>query len=358
MLPPATSAYCGGVAGVSEPRSTSTLPSRRRGTRSARGAFEALAAAFLRHRRDGSVPPPCASRPDPRDVGRGERVLPGLWRLRLPLDLPGVPHCNAWALAAGDGIVLVDTGMHEPGSMAQPRAGARAHVGQQRRATCAGRLTHAHPDHCGQAPTIAERPAARCGCIPPAPDRRAATRTTLDRAIEVALPERRARGAAAALGRAPPRPGTRPGRRRSRSDRDLVPGRRGRDRRSATWQVVETPGHAPSHVCLHQPERRLLISGDHLLGRVSLYFDVGYTPDPSVSSWPRSTCRGARRAARARRPRAAVHRRRAATSRPTAGSCPAARRRPRRARRRPGDRLRGRPHGLRRAIHRGDGRAG
>jgi glyoxylase-like metal-dependent hydrolase (beta-lactamase superfamily II) len=33
-------------------------------------------------------------------------------------------------------------------------------------------------------------------------------------------------------------------------------------------------------VCLHQPERRLLISGDHVLGRVSLFFDVGYTPDP------------------------------------------------------------------------------
>ncbi len=46
------------------------------------------------------------------------------------------------------------------------------------------------------------------------------------------------------------------------------------------WTVVETPGHAPSHVCLHQPERRLLISGDHLLGRVSLYFDYGWTPDP------------------------------------------------------------------------------
>ena len=26
--------------------------------------------------------------------------------------------------------------------------------------------------------------------------------------------------------------------------------------------------------------RRLLISGDHLLGRISLYFDVGATPDP------------------------------------------------------------------------------
>lgn len=47
-----------------------------------------------------------------------------------------------------------------------------------------------------------------------------------------------------------------------------------------TWRVYETPGHAPSHVCFFQPERRLLISGDHLLGRVSLYFDYGYTPDP------------------------------------------------------------------------------
>ena len=47
------------------------------------------------------------------------------------------------------------------------------------------------------------------------------------------------------------------------------------------WEVVLTPGHAPSHVCLWQPERRLLISGDHLLGRVSPYYDYGYTPDPA-----------------------------------------------------------------------------
>lgn len=46
------------------------------------------------------------------------------------------------------------------------------------------------------------------------------------------------------------------------------------------WTAYETPGHAPSHVCLHQPGRRVLVSGDHLLGRVSLYFDYGWTPDP------------------------------------------------------------------------------
>ena len=32
---------------------------------------------------------------------------------------------------------------------------------------------------------------------------------------------------------------------------------------------------------LHQPERGLLLSGDHLLGRVSLYYDHGYSPDPA-----------------------------------------------------------------------------
>ena len=54
-----------------------------------------------------------------RELGRGERVLPGVWRLRLPLPWPGVPHCNAWALAAGDGVVLVDSGLHEQGSLHQ-----------------------------------------------------------------------------------------------------------------------------------------------------------------------------------------------------------------------------------------------
>src|SRR4051795_5304825 len=82
-----------------------------------------------------------------RELGRGERVVPGVWRLRLPLPWPGVPHCNAWAVAAGDGVVLFDCGMHEPGSFAhleraldmvglqgaEPVVGARAAVGVDRR---------------------------------------------------------------------------------------------------------------------------------------------------------------------------------------------------------------------------------
>jgi glyoxylase-like metal-dependent hydrolase (beta-lactamase superfamily II) len=62
-------------------------------------------------------------------------------------------------------------------------------------------------------------------------------------------------------------------------DRDLVDGVEV-ETDLGTWIAYETPGHAPSHVCLFQPERRLLISGDHVLGRISLYYDYGWTPDP------------------------------------------------------------------------------
>ena len=82
------------------------------------GAHDRLGCGCLSARGHARTVPSCPCEADPTaGGGRGERVLPGLWRLRLPLPWPGVPHCNAWAIAAGDGIVLVDTGTYEPGSM-------------------------------------------------------------------------------------------------------------------------------------------------------------------------------------------------------------------------------------------------
>src|SRR4051794_12531560 len=109
--------------------------------------------------RAGTLALACRSmrKPTRRDVGRGERILPGVWRLRLPLPWPGVPHCNAWALAAGDGVVLVDTGRHDAGSMAHleralDQAGLR--LGHGRRIVC----THAHGGPCGQAAPVPRGP--------------------------------------------------------------------------------------------------------------------------------------------------------------------------------------------------------
>src|SRR5919199_4371532 len=88
--------------------------------------------------------------------GRGGRVLRGVRRRRLPLPFPGVPHCNAWAVASGHGIVLFDCGMHEPGSLAHlERAMEQVNLRLDlvRLLVC----THAHPDHYGQAATVVER---------------------------------------------------------------------------------------------------------------------------------------------------------------------------------------------------------
>jgi glyoxylase-like metal-dependent hydrolase (beta-lactamase superfamily II) len=215
-----------------------------------------------------------------RELGRGERVLPGVWRLRLPLPWPGVPHCNAWALAAGDGIVLVDCGMHELGSFAQLERALEMvdlRLDDVRLLVC----THAHVDHCGEAAAIVERTGCELWMHPNHAHltaQAADPEATLARRIEVAaqsgVPERPLRAWAQArreqsLGLSGP----------IEPDRDLVPGVTVQTDLGA-WHVHETPGHAPSHVCLHLPERRILLSGDHLLGRVSLYFDYGWSPDP------------------------------------------------------------------------------
>jgi len=214
------------------------------------------------------------------ETGRGERVLPGVWRLRLPLPWPGVPHGNAWALAHDDGIVLVDCGLQAPGSLRdleralEPTGYA---LEQVRLLVC----THAHTDHCGQAAAVQERAGCELWMHPrrehltaSLDDREAALARRIEVARQSGVPEyplqewadsRRGQdtGMSGPLNVA----------------RELLPGVT-IESDLGGWDVYQTPGHAPSHVVLHQPERRLLISGDHVLGRVSLYFDHGWTPDP------------------------------------------------------------------------------
>jgi glyoxylase-like metal-dependent hydrolase (beta-lactamase superfamily II) len=213
-----------------------------------------------------------------RELGRGERVLPGLWRLRLPLPWPGVPHCNAWAIAAGSGIVLVDTGMHEPGSMAQLERAldqVDLRLEQVRLLAC----THAHSDHWGQAAPIRDRTGCEFLMHARLKDGGAnRSELAIARRLEIARQSGVSEAAISALAeRIKDIPSGVA--RAIEPDRELVP-----DLEIETdlgiWRVHETPGHAPSHVCLFQAERRVLISGDHVLGRISLYFDYGYTPDP------------------------------------------------------------------------------
>jgi glyoxylase-like metal-dependent hydrolase (beta-lactamase superfamily II) len=215
-----------------------------------------------------------------RELGRGERVIPGLWRLRLPLPWPGVPHCNAWAIASGPGVVLVDTGMHQPDSMAQLERAldqVNLRVEHVRLVVC----THAHSDHWGQAAPIR----SRAGCefwMHPNHEHAARTAGDPDLAVARRIEVGRQSGVSEdALRRYADRARAIPSGIAAviEPDRDLVPGV-SLETDLGTWSVIATPGHAPSHVCLFQAERRILISGDHVLGRISLFYDYGWTPDP------------------------------------------------------------------------------
>lgn len=215
-----------------------------------------------------------------REQGRADRVLPGVFRLRLPLPWPGVPHCNAWAIRHGRGIVLFDTGIYDEHAMEQFEL-ALGQTGHRIEDIELVVCTHAHSDHYGLAAPIVERAGCELWMHPNHAHMKSAIENpeqALDRRMEVAAQsgvplgplrqwaqERRGQDPSIAAIVEP--------------DRELLPGVE-IETDLGVWSVHETPGHAPSHVCLFEPQRRLLLSGDHLLGRVSLYFDFGFTPDP------------------------------------------------------------------------------
>jgi glyoxylase-like metal-dependent hydrolase (beta-lactamase superfamily II) len=212
---------------------------------------------------------------------RTERIQPGIWRLKLPCPWPGVPHGNAWAMQRGAGIVLIDTGVGGRGRLRMlDIALAQAGFGVEdvKLVVC----THSHSDHYGLAASICEETGCELWMHPTwehirlqADDPQAALEQRLEVGRMSGVP-------LAALDRYRQQ--------RSDSPEDLIDGIRAPDLELVpgvevetdigTWSVVETPGHAPSHVSLHQTERRLLVSGDHLLGRTALFFDYGHTPDP------------------------------------------------------------------------------
>lgn len=211
---------------------------------------------------------------------RADRVLPGVWRLRLPLPWPGVPHGNAWAVTTDDGITLFDTGIGGEGRLANLEA-ALAQAGFGLKHVKLVVCTHTHADHYGLAGPIVDASGAELWVHPRwdhvrryVEDPEGALLQRLEVARQSGVPaaaleqyEQARRGESPTIERLVP------------PDRELLPGVEV-PTDLGPWQVYETPGHAPSHVCLHQPDRRLLISGDHLLGRTSVFYDYGHTPDP------------------------------------------------------------------------------
>jgi glyoxylase-like metal-dependent hydrolase (beta-lactamase superfamily II) len=82
-------------------------------------------------------------------------VAPGVLRLQLPIELPGLRHVNCYAIEDSKGITLVDPGIPGPQSWdALLQRVASVNIALERVHTIL--ITHSHPDHYGNAMRIRE----------------------------------------------------------------------------------------------------------------------------------------------------------------------------------------------------------
>lgn len=203
----------------------------------------------------------------------------------MPLPFPGLDEVNAYLIADGDEAILVDCGIHDPSRDDGGWSDLEAAVDATGFAVSAIRtlvVTHAHIDHYGMAARVIKE----AGC-----DLWMHSAAASD--LEVLRDPDAARGRLGDMLRDHGVGEDEVGELTRFEDwRAFVTGvvdatteLEGGEALSAggrQWKVVHTPGHAESHVCLWSPVHGLLVSGDHLLPKITPHIDFGRgrEPDP------------------------------------------------------------------------------
>ncbi len=231
-------------------------------------------------------------------------VAENVLRLELDISMPGLGHVNCYALVDDDGVALVDPGLPGPAtyeSLVSRLSQAQLAVKDIHTVI----VTHSHPDHFGGAARLATESGAKVVGhasfnFGPAPhshsevsvDDLAAQEDAGSHDLEAAGAVEKAmvstyepatqihRSKGTPWGGETARPPLRmllkwrffqligkskwyPKITHHVKDRDVLK-LAGRD-----WFVHHTPGHTEDHICLHDPESRLFLAGDHVLPTIT-----------------------------------------------------------------------------------------
>lgn len=217
-------------------------------------------------------PPPASWRVAP-DRARAFELAEGIWQLRLPLPWPLIPHVNAYVL---DGEVLVDCGSAGHPTYREALSEALVLAGTSVSAIRTLVVTHVHSDHVGLAEWVVEQ----SGCdVRMHPDTAHFYDAMRDPARIEAARQRRAWQEGVPEAELPYFGDTREETVGALAPVDPDRPLRDGDRVGA-WEVLETPGHAPSHISLVDRSRGAIILGDLLAPVFAPWYDYGYSPDP------------------------------------------------------------------------------
>jgi glyoxylase-like metal-dependent hydrolase (beta-lactamase superfamily II) len=199
-----------------------------------------------------------------------EQVRPGLWSIPVPIPNNPLRYVLVYALELrGGGVALVDAGWNTDEawtSLSDGLATAGGSIADVR----AVMVTHIHPDHYGLAGRVREASGAWIGLHPADAVMLESRYGDTDELVanmfrflaDAGVPEDRLPDLAFAsiamkkmVSMAPP---------------DVL-FEDGKEIELPGWSLrtIWTPGHSPGHVCFYSEDRRLLISGDHVLPRIT-----------------------------------------------------------------------------------------
>lgn len=236
-------------------------------------------------------------------------LAPGIRRIQLPMNMPGLGHVNCYVLDDERGVALVDPGLPGPGPWRALKAGLRR-AGLRLRDVHTVVITHSHPDHFGAAGRIHETVGAdvithrdfRLWWTPHDEDRDFVEEVDGAGENDAAIAGDPLVVPSSRLGPGGPTPwgGERfrfPLHRRFTfwalrrgfsvpwfrtpeptthvidGDLLLLGGRE--------WVAVHTPGHTVDHLCLLDPASGLMIAGDHILPTITPHISgLGPITDP------------------------------------------------------------------------------
>jgi glyoxylase-like metal-dependent hydrolase (beta-lactamase superfamily II) len=203
-----------------------------------------------------------------RELPPVEQVRPGVWSVPVPIPHNPLRYTLCYAFVEDAGVTVIDPGWDTPEGRTAVTAGLAA-AGAAVSDVTGVVVTHIHPDHHGLSGWLRRTGGAWIGMHPaeaetlpgriwrdrePAVDRDWLTRQGVPAdALEVLAfdPERMAGLMDMAE----------PDRLIGDGDRVPVPGR--------DLHAIWTPGHTPGHLCLHDADAGILLTGDHLLPRIT-----------------------------------------------------------------------------------------